>query len=132
MAAATQELRMDNHPMKKNEHELPRIDLAKLDNIPYYIESKTLSEAVFFFLTKLNHSNCICHQQRSISDNWKMNTLTKKFRSRTTMKTVIKLLSDLVKIMNDFLCFLFIENEENFELAVARQEETNKDKLTVI
>ena len=48
------------------------------------------------------------------------------------MKTVITLLSDLVKIMNDFLWFLFIENEENFELAVARQEETNKDKLTVI
>lgn len=44
MAAATQELhRMDTYnPMtKKNESEIPRIDLAKLDNIPYYIESKT-------------------------------------------------------------------------------------------
>ena len=40
MAAATQSLRMDNNPIKqKTETELPRIDLAKLDNIPYYIES---------------------------------------------------------------------------------------------
>ena len=37
--AAAQTLRMDSN-MHKNESEIPRVDLAKIDNIPYYIESK--------------------------------------------------------------------------------------------
>lgn len=35
--AAAQTLRMDN-PIKSDQ-EIPRIDLAKIDNVPYYIES---------------------------------------------------------------------------------------------
>jgi hypothetical protein len=37
--AAAQTLRMDSN-LHKNESEIPRVDLAKIDNIPYYIESK--------------------------------------------------------------------------------------------
>lgn len=40
MAAATQSLmRIDTNPIKTSDSTIPRIDLAKLDNIPYYIES---------------------------------------------------------------------------------------------
>lgn len=43
MATATQSLRMENHALNKatNESsgEIPRIDLANIDNVPYYIES---------------------------------------------------------------------------------------------
>lgn len=31
-----------------------------------------------------------------------------------------------------FVLFFFVENEENFEIAVARQEEASKEKITVI
>jgi hypothetical protein len=37
--AATQTLRMESNTIK-GDSEIPRIDLAKIDNIPYYIESK--------------------------------------------------------------------------------------------
>ena len=37
--AATQALRIESNQIK-NDPEIPRIDLAKIDNIPYYIESK--------------------------------------------------------------------------------------------
>ena len=36
--AAAQTLRMDSIPLK-NDQEIPRVDLGKIDNIPYYIES---------------------------------------------------------------------------------------------
>lgn len=36
--AATQTLRMESNQIK-TDSEIPRIDLAKIDNIPYYIES---------------------------------------------------------------------------------------------
>ena len=39
--AATQTLRMESNQIK-TDSEIPRIDLAKIDNIPYYIESKLL------------------------------------------------------------------------------------------
>ena len=39
--AAAQTLRMDSNP-HKNEPEITRVDLAKIDNIPYYIESNIL------------------------------------------------------------------------------------------
>lgn len=54
MATATQTLRMDNNnPIKTSASELPRIDLAKLDNIPYYIES-TLLAPIDEALCKIN------------------------------------------------------------------------------
>ena len=39
--AAAQTLRMDNNPIRNGEEigSIPRIDLAKIDNVPYYIES---------------------------------------------------------------------------------------------
>lgn len=38
--AAAQTLRVESHNPIKTEHDIPRIDLTKIDNIPYYIESK--------------------------------------------------------------------------------------------
>ena len=38
--AATQALRLENNSLIKADSDIPRIDLAKIDNIPYYIESK--------------------------------------------------------------------------------------------
>ena len=46
--AAAQTLRMDSMPLKA-EQEIPRVDLGKIDNIPYYIESK-----IGFNLSKKN------------------------------------------------------------------------------
>ena len=56
--AATQTLRMDatSNAMQQSVtktsgeslSEIPRIDLAKIDNIPYYIESKCLMTTKFF------------------------------------------------------------------------------------
>lgn len=88
MAAATQELhRMETHnSIKKNEPELPRIDLAKLDNIPYYIEKE--------YIRQLEDE--YSYEEVPIEDYYEN------------------------------------ENEENFELAVARQEEANKDKITLV
>ena len=37
--ASAQTLRMENSLIKNTDADIPRIDLAKLDNIPYYIES---------------------------------------------------------------------------------------------
>ncbi len=53
MATATQLLHTEssNNPIKtsKSDTKIPRIDLAKLDNIPYYIESMFVS----FLLTSI-------------------------------------------------------------------------------
>lgn len=43
--ASTQTLRMDSsiNPIKAESlNDIPRIDLAKIDNVPYYIESNLL------------------------------------------------------------------------------------------
>lgn len=86
MAAATQSLRMDNNPIKKNETELPRIDLAKLDNIPYYIEKE--------FIRQLDDE--YNYEEVPIEDYYEN------------------------------------ENEENFELAVSKQEEAAKEKIVLV
>lgn len=38
MATGQMAMRLDNNPLKLNS-DIPRIDLAKIDNIAYYIES---------------------------------------------------------------------------------------------
>ena len=48
--ASTQTLRMDSslNPIKAESlNEIPRIDLAKIDNVPYYIESNFLFVFIF-------------------------------------------------------------------------------------
>ena len=48
--ASTQTLRMDSslNPIKAESlNEIPRIDLAKIDNVPYYIESNFLYVSIF-------------------------------------------------------------------------------------
>ena len=53
--ASAQTLRMENNLIKNTDADIPRIDLAKLDNIPYYIESNLPSQKPmsFFFKTVL-------------------------------------------------------------------------------
>ena len=55
--AATQTLRMDNNPIRNDEEigSIPRIDLAKIDNVPYYIESNNSS--FIFLFSKKNKKN---------------------------------------------------------------------------
>lgn len=87
MAAATQSLmRIDTNPIKTSDSTIPRIDLAKLDNIPYYIEKE--------FIRNLEDE--FNYEEVPIED--------------------------------------YFENEieENFDIALAKQEEAVKDKITLL
>ena len=57
MATATQAIRLEPiaTAASKKDQDIPRIDLAKIDNVPYYIES-TKTRNIFLLFSKTKHS----------------------------------------------------------------------------
>lgn len=70
--------------------------------------------------------------QRNSSLIWMTVTIMKKCQSKNTMRTVRHRVDIFIKNFFEFnLIEILEENDENFELALAKMEETSKDKLTV-
>ena len=53
MAATAHPIHLDSQMNSKRNSEIPRIDLAKIDNVPYYIESKKLTYFISILETKI-------------------------------------------------------------------------------